>query len=394
MQQIAMSAAPSQASLYTTEHSFTAAKYEEAIWDRLLPDDAESYRYHLAFDLSKVAGFRTGYAAVRRGGIVVCLAPYFITDYRLDSTVQGALKRFTNKLHGIAPGLLTLRLLCVGSPVTDSCKLGTTRDYPFDTDMIAALHEELEQIAAHEGASVIAFKDILETDAKRLAQPLQQAGFSQVENMPVATNSIGFASLDQYLETLSYAMRKNLRRKRKALQHVQIEEYDGMPPDLDAIYQLYLNCYERSELQFEKLTPQFFESIAALMPHNCRFVLYRAEGRLIGFNLLLHRDGVLLDKYIGLDYELSHKYQLYFLSWLHNIEMAIRDGFHTFQSGQAAYETKIRLGSELQQTHVFFRHRNPLFNPLLRLASRFLAYANFDVALSKDKAGSLPGSPL
>lgn len=384
MQQIAMSAAPSQARLYTTEHSFTAASYEEAIWDRLLPGDAESYRYHLAFDLGKVTGFRTGYAAVRRGGIVVCLAPYFITDYRLDSTVQGVLKRFTSKLHGILPGLMTLRLLCVGSPVTDSGKLGITRDYEFDADMITALHEELEQIAEDEGASVVAFKDILESDAKRLAEPLQQAGFSQVDNMPVAINTMGFASLDQYLETLSYTTRKNLRRKRKSLQHVQIEEYDGMPPELDAIYQLYINCYERSELQFEKLSWQFFESIATLMPHNCRFVLYRAEGKLIGFNLLLHRNGVLMDKYIGLDYDLSHKYQLYFLSWLHNIEMAIRDGFHTFQSGQAAYETKIRLGSQLQQTYVFFRHRNPIFNPLLKLASKFLAYANFDKALPKE----------
>lgn len=392
--QIAMSAAPYQESLYTTEHSFTAAKYEEAIWDRLLPDDAESYRYHLAFDLSKVDGFRTGYAAVRRGGIVVCLVPYFITDYRLDSTVQGPVKRFTSRLYDIAPKLLSLRLLCVGSPVTDSGKLGISLDYPFDPEMIAALHQELEQIAQRECASVIAFKDILETDAKHLAEPLKQAGFSQVNNMPVASNTINFASLDQYLETLSYAMRKNLRRKRKALQHVQIEEYDGMPPDLDAIYQLYLNCYERSELKFEKLTRQFFESIATLMPHNCRFVLYRAEDKLIGFNLLLHRNGVLMDKYIGLDYELSHKYQLYFLSWLHNIDMAIRDGFHTFQSGQAAYETKLKLGSQLQQTYVFFRHRNPFFNPLLRLAARFLTYANFDAAVSKEKSNSLSSSPL
>ncbi|HEY8118848.1 MAG TPA: GNAT family N-acetyltransferase [Methylophilaceae bacterium] len=394
MQQIAMSAAPSQASLYTTEHSFSAAKYEEATWDRLLPGDAESYRYHLAFDLSKVEGFKTGYAAVRRGGIVVCLAPYFITDYRLDSTIQGPIKRFTSWVNGIAPGLLSLRLLCVGSPVTDSGKIGITHDYPFDPEIITALHQELEQIAKREDASVIAFKDILESDTGRFAEPLIQAGFSRVGNMPVGINRVDYASLDEYLETLSYATRKNLRRKRKVLPQMQIEEHDGMPPDLDAIYQLYLSCYERSELKFEKLTKQFFESVATLMPDNCRFVLYRAEGKLIGFNLLLHRNGVLLDKYIGLDHLLGRKYNLYFLSWLHNIEMSIRDGFHIFQSGQAAYEMKIKLGSELQQTYVFFRHRNPVFNPLLKLASKFLAYANFDSAISKEKSNSPAASAL
>lgn len=380
--QIAMTAAYAE-NLYTTERSFTAAKYEEMVWDRLLPGDAESYRYHLAFELGKVEGFRTGYAAVRRGGIVVCLAPYFITDYRLDSTVQGSLKRFTRWLRGYAPGLLSLKLLCVGSPITDSAKLGITRDYLFDPDMVHALCEELERIAEREGASVIAFKDVLECDSERLAQPLKQAGFSRIANMPVATNAINYSSLEEYLGTLSYTTRKGLRRKLKMRQHVAIEEYNGMPPDLDAIYQLYLNCYEHSELQFEKLTPQFFESVAALMPHRCRYVLYRAEGRLIGFNLLLHRDGVLFDKYIGLDHALSKKYNLYFVSWAHNIEMCIRDGFHTYQSGQAAYETKTKLGAKLMQTHIFFHHRNRVINPALKLLAKSLAYANFDSSISK-----------
>ncbi|MEO8419035.1 MAG: GNAT family N-acetyltransferase [Methylophilaceae bacterium] len=372
-------------SLYTTERSFTAAKYEETVWDRLLPGDAESYRYHLAFELGKIEGFRTGYAAVRRGGIVVCLAPYFITDYRLDSTIQGPLKRFTSWLQGYAPGLLSLKLLCVGSPITDSAKLGITRDYHFDPDMVLALHEELERIADREDASVIAFKDILESDAEHLAQPLKQLGFSRIANMPVASNIINFGSLEEYLGTLSYATRKGLRRKLKMRQHVEIEEYDGMPPDLDAIYRLYLNCYEQSELQFEKLTPQFFESVAALMPQHCRYVLYRAEGQLIGFNLLLHRDGVLSDKYIGLDHALSKKYNLYFVSWAHNIEMCIRDGFHTYQSGQAAYETKTKLGAKLKQTYIFFHHRNRLINPALKLLAKPLAYANFDSSILKAK---------
>src|SRR5450830_958094 len=107
--------------LYSTERTFTAAKYEEAVWDRLLPGDAESYRYHLAFEMAKVEGFKTGYVAVKRSGMVVCLVPYFVTDYSLDSTVQGTLKRGSNWLKNYAPGLFNklfkLKLLCVGSAV-------------------------------------------------------------------------------------------------------------------------------------------------------------------------------------------------------------------------------------------------------------------------------------
>ena len=147
---------------------------------------------------------------------------------------------------------------------------------------------------------------------------------------------------------------------------------------MNAIHKLYLQTYEQSEFKFEKLTLAFFESIAGLMPNHCRFVLYYAEDELVAFNCLLHRDGVLLDKYIGMHQTLAKKYNIYFLSWLHNIEMCIRDGFHTFQSGQAAYKTKTRLGARLTQTHIFFKHRNRYLNQPLKLLSRALAYANFD----------------
>lgn len=369
---------------YSTERSFSAAKYEESLWDRLLNNDAESYRYHLAFEIGKIEGFKTGYVAVKRGGVVVCIAPYFVTDYRLDTTVQGGLKRFLNKVSQYFPNLLSLRLVCVGSPVTDSCKLGLSKDYPFDPEMLHALCKELDEVAKREHASVIAFKDVIESDAQSFSTALNQYGFGQVANMPVATNLIQFTHLDEYLESLSYGMRKNLRRKLKSREYVRIEEHSGMPPNIETIYQLYLQTYEQSDLKFEKLTLEFFESVVGLMPNNCRFVLYYVENQLIAFNLLLYRDGILLDKYIGMEQTIAKKYNIYFLSWLHNIEMCIRDGFHTYQSGQAAYQTKIRLGAKLNQTYIFFKHCNPLFNKPLKLISRVLAYANFDKSLKKE----------
>jgi predicted N-acyltransferase len=157
-----------------------------------------------------------------------------------------------------------------------------------------------------------------------------------------------------------------------------------LPPHMEQIYQLYLNTYNKSELKFEKLTIEFFESLAGLMPNQCRFVLYYMQEKLVGFNCLLLGNGVLMDKYIGMDYEHSKQFNLYSLSWLYNIQMCIRDGFHTFQSGQAAYETKLSLGAKLEQTYVFFKHRNRVINPILKLASRALAYGNFDSALSSN----------
>jgi predicted N-acyltransferase len=367
---------------YTAHYAaFTSDNYQA--WAALKLNSLETYNYHLAFELSQIAGFKTGYISVFKADKLVLIAPVFVTDYALDTTVQGVLKFFTTGIRHLFPRLLSLRILCVGSAVTDSAQIFFA-DAPSET-ILQCLNDKLAEVASLENASVIAFKDIIEADFKQLKTPLQNLGYSAVDNMPVAFNTINFNCLDDYLSTLSYSTRKSLRRKMKNLAQLRIEEHDGMPPNLDEITKLYLNCYEKSELKFEQLNREFFENLAKLLPNNFRFVLYYAKDKnsekLIGFNCLLHGNGVLMDKYIGLDYDISQQVNLYSLSWLHNIQMCIRDGFHTFQSGQAAYETKLSLGATLTQTYILFKHRNPLINPILKLASRVLAYGNFDPAL-------------
>lgn len=383
--QLALKYGQSELQRYETHYTYTAAKYDETTWQRLLPNSLEGYRYHLAFELGKVTGFKTGYISLSKAGTVVCIVPIFVTDYALDTTLQGPMKALTHHLSKWLPSLMTLRLLCVGSPVTDSAQIGFFKDLPLDSEMIRVLTEKLDEVAEREGAKVIAFKDLIAADAKQLQPLLTMQGYASVENMPIAKNLINFKDLDDYLATLSYSTRKSLRRKLKTLNQLRIEEHNGSPPHLEEIYQLYLNCYEKSELKFEKLTLEFFESLAGLMPNQCRFVLYYVNEKLIGFNCLLHGNGVLMDKYIGLDYVDSQRVNLYSLSWLYNIQMCIRDGFHTFQSGQASYETKLRLGATLEQTYILFKHRNKLVNPIFKLASHVLAYGNFDPALNVAK---------
>lgn len=367
--------------LYTSHYTFTACKYDELTWQRLLPKSLEGYRYHLAFELAKVEGFKVGYVSILKGQTVAMLVPVFITNYFLDTTVQGALKNVTSRIQKWLPNLLSIKLLCVGSPITDSAQIAFLRDQPLDPEILNVLNQKLEEVADKEGAKIIAFKDMLETDLKQMMPLIDKHGFTQVDNMPVATNYINFTNIDEYISTLSSSTRKNLRHNMKAFKEVRIEEYDGMPPHIEEIYQLYLNCYEKSELKFEKLTLEFFESLAGLMPKQCRFVLYFVGEKLIGFNCLLHDNQILMGKYLGMDYEHSTRLNLYALTWIQNIQMCIRDGFKVFQSGQAAYATKLKYGAKLDNTFVLFKHRNKVMNRILKLASNVLAYANFDEAL-------------
>ena len=177
---------------YTAHYTFTASKYDELTWQRLLPKSLEGYRYHLAFELAKVAGFKIGYVSLSKGKTVAMVVPVFVTDYALDTTVQGALKTVTSQIQKWLPNLMTIRLLCVGSPVTDSAQIGFLRDQPLDPEMLNVLNQKLEEVAEKESAKVIAFKDVLETDLTALAPLMTTHGYAQVDNMPVAKNNIDF----------------------------------------------------------------------------------------------------------------------------------------------------------------------------------------------------------
>ena len=47
-----------------------------------------------------------------------------LTDYRLDTTLSGPLRRITNALTALVPRLLRQRMLGSGSPVAEVCHLG------------------------------------------------------------------------------------------------------------------------------------------------------------------------------------------------------------------------------------------------------------------------------
>jgi hypothetical protein len=64
---------------------------------------------------------------------------------------------------------------------------------------------------------------------------------------------------------------------------------------------------------------------------------------------------------------------LYFVSWFTNLRLCLERGLKHYRSGQAAYENKLRLGSRLTRTSIYFRHRNPIFNGVMQLFAPLFA---------------------
>ena len=89
----------------------------------------------------------------------------------------------------------------------------------------------------------------------------------------------------------------------------------------------------------------------------------------------------MIDKFIGFDYAVSRRNNLYFYSWYYNIDWCIKNGVKAYQVGQTDYQAKIYMGGKLTPLHVYVRHNNRILNDLFRAISKALTPASNDANL-------------
>ncbi|MCW5748219.1 MAG: GNAT family N-acetyltransferase [Alphaproteobacteria bacterium] len=376
------------------EVAHSAEAIGAAAWRACLPHEVEGYDYHRAVELAGIEGFELLYVVVRDDDRVLAFAPLFVTAYRLDSTLQGFWKRVTEALARVAPALLTLRMVCLGSPAGEACAVGVAPqlDEPMRRCVLDHLMQALLRLSRERRAGLTAMKDVAQLDAE-LTAAAQRAGFHRLAGLPTASVRLPYASLDAYLGSLGAATRKDMRRKARAAADIVVDRRTCIDDVLPRIVELYAATRARSDLQFEVLPPAYFTRVLAEQQGRASCFLYWHDGRLLAFNLVLHDDKRLIDKFFGMKAEEGRRFNLYFLSWLNNVRFCIDNGIGLLVGGQAGYGPKLRLGCTLSPNWLFFRHRNRLIDALLRLVAGFLRVDRHDPVLSGLSEPRAPSAP-
>ena len=357
-------------------------------WERCLPDEAENYDYYRACERRANAAYLILAAKVMRDGCVVAVAPVFALTYRLDTPFQGRMREVSERLHRLAPSLLSFKVLALGSPLAERCHLGFSPELDGGERRLAlmAMLDALDQHAKSIGAGLLALKDIGETDTGQFADPLRDAGYAKVNSLPHAITDLP-ATEEAYIASLSTNTRSSFRRKLKSAKKLNVEYRRNVDDLDDELMSLYEETRMQSGLDYgelERLPPGYFADVLRNLngsdPHQDRagILLFWLDATLIGFNLLLYERRKVIDKFIGRRYPVSKDYHLFFVGWMENVRIALARGAGQLQSGQTHYEVKVRLGSRLSSSYLFFRHRNRAINLLLRLISNFIAFDRLD----------------
>lgn len=363
-------------------------------WDALLPGEAEGWDYYAACETSPPQEFCLSAVGASRNGVLVAAAPVFRLTYRLDTPLQGAWRPVGDWLYRTLPKLVKLPVMGLGSPLADKCHLGFAPDLTLveRQEAMAVLLQALDTHAAQLGVPVLAGKDLLDTALPSIDPAYTAERYTRVASLPVAVLDLPFKTEDEYLASLSSATRKDIRRKLKAASGIRLEIRHSIDGLEDEIVSLYDETRHQSGFDYgdlEKLSPSYFRDVMHKMGDRGVLMLYWLGDELLGFNLLLVGRDRVIDKFIGMRYPKAREHNLYAFSWMSNVRFCLERGIHQLQSGQTAYASKLRFGSRLDKTWVYFKHRSRPVNAIFRTIGPYLAFDKMDpdlAALAKTQA--------
>ena len=367
-------------------------------WAALFPGDAEGWDYYVACEASPPPAFTFSAIAVLAQDRIVAAAPVFRLTYRLDTPLQGSWRPLGDWLNRRVPRLVNLPVMGLGSPLADRCHLGFAHDLSGD-DRVAvarALLIGLDAHAASQNVPILAVKDLADRDLAGADAALEEARFTRVASLPVAVLDLPFASEEAYLASLSSATRKDIRRKLKGAGKVRVEmraSITGIEPEIVALYDETRAQSGFDYGDFEKLSPGYFRDVMNNLGGRSVLMLYWVEEALIGFNLLFVERDRVIDKFIGMRYPQAREHNLYVLSWMTNVRFCLERGIARMQTGQTAYASKMRFGSRLDKSWLYFKHRGRVVNSLFRTFGPLMAFDKMDpdlAALAKKKPAVMP----
>lgn len=360
------------------------ASLEPSHWNRLIfdggcSDELEDWSYYRAVERAGLPDFRYLYFVISDGARLLAAVPAFFTDYRLDTTVQGGLKRATEAIAERFPRLLRIPMLALGSPAAERCQIGfdPSATSTQRAQWLDAILAKMETIAARDKLGMLAIKDASASNDAPWQQVCPNHGLRALPGLPGATLALPYSDLDGYLASLGAATRKDLRRKQRAASGLTIRWCTDLDDIRDGVQRLYRATLEQSEFRFEELTPAYFDNVLRDMPDRAYCVTYCEGDSLLAFNLVLCNRERLLDKFLGMDYGAMDRYNLYHASWLENVRYCIAQGIPIYESGQGLHREKVRLGSTLQANSLWYRHRNRFLDAVFARAEQLARLDRF-----------------
>ncbi|HEX9396338.1 MAG TPA: GNAT family N-acetyltransferase [Burkholderiales bacterium] len=372
---------------YSIRFVASEAQIDSSLWQACFAPPLEGRWWYSALEKSGLDDqFAFLYGVILRGGTPVGIAPAFVMDFPVALVAPDWMRGAIEILGRGFPALARPRTLFVGSPCADEGTVGTMPGVD-RRGALLALQLALEAQARERGASMLVWKDVPAADAADVEWIAQQRGLFRVESFPGTVVDLQSPSKEGYFAALKGSRRHVLRKKiRRSAERVNLRVEVLQHPDarnLDALFGLFWQTYEKATTRFERLNRRFFEIVAARPESNFIVLRESASGDMVAFMLSFDMGSRIINKFIGFDYNRPREWLLYFRLWDAAVDWALSRGVGAIQSGQTGYAPKIETGHRLVPLANFCAHRNPVIHVIARACARRIDWSTLDDDLAR-----------
>jgi hypothetical protein len=354
-------------------------------WGHAFGSERKDHRYYEVVEDTINPEFEYGYFGIRdESGVICAVQPFFILGQDLLLGVSLRLRSLVVTIRRVWPRFMVLRTLMVG------CAAGEGHldevDEPFLSRNSELLAKQIVGHARDRNAALVVLKEFPSRYRSSLTCFLSH-GFARIPSLPMTRLNIDYASFDDYMaKSLKSSTRAKLRKKFRATEQaapISMEIITDVSALIDELFPLYLQVYNKSKMQFEKLTKAYFCELGRRMPDKVRFFIWRQNGKIVAFTLCMTEADSLFAEYIGLDYSVALDLHLYHYAVRDMISWAIANGFKWFRSSGLNYDPKLQMRHVLDPADLYVRHCSVVLNAVLKRALPLLEPVRHDKTLQK-----------
>jgi hypothetical protein len=354
-----------------------------APWTSTFTDQRKDYRYYEILDDTLRGHFEYRYfAIVDSKGHVRAIQPFFLVDQDILEGLGAERFYWISLVRRFYPRFLKLRALVIGCTAGEA-HLAATETLPVDI-VAETLSNGLIKQARSLNAQLIVLKEF-PSRYRKVLHCFMECGFARAPSMPMTMLDIGYDSFDAYMaKALKSSSRRKLRKKLEAtagISDIRMSVTDDATGFVDEIYPLYLQVFERSGMQFEKLTKDFLRQIGQRMSDKVRFFAWRRGSNLVAFSLCMVQGDSLYAEYVGFDYSVALDLHLYHYVVRDMISWGIRKGYKWFRSSGLNYDPKLHMRHRLDPIDLYVRHTSAVANAIFRLALPWIVPVRYDATL-------------
>jgi hypothetical protein len=295
----------------------------------------------------------------------------------IDEIKSKRLKLFEKYVESKDEDDILFRLFTVGNNLVSGEYGFLKTDRISKNDFYNILHALIKTISSEENLkttiAAVLVKDF-EKPLKELEQTEKYEAFKVEPNLVVDIPG-GLNNLEAYLQLFSKKYRNRAKSILKNRSEFTIKDLSlhEIEKHTDRIYYLYHNIYAKAKFKLLLLPHNYFAETKKIFPDRFFMKGLYAGDELIAFSswFIMH-DDTIEAHYIGMDYELNSKLELYQNILYSFIELAIATGKAKVNLGRTAAEIKTTVGAKAHELTCYLQPQNTVSKFIAKPFIKFL----------------------